>query len=218
LLGRIEKGANKPAGKFRLPTVSLIFLFFGIFFLLPGGYNIFYGYSSKNWPSTPGEIVRSEWGSRGETIVYIYTINGVDYRSHSVDFGFIRHSKTLLGLYPVGAEVLVYYDPKNPSRAVLEPGISLQTSLVTSMGIICLCLTILFVLSGFLPGKSPSINQSQNGGILKAVEAHYNETTTIQNDESWLQKEVGKPILILVVGIIILLSVVLSFLGVYYSF
>ncbi len=99
--------------------------------------------SVSGWGHTTGAIVASEaetfdaaqarlGGPRSKLIrqrvTYRYAVAGVDYMSDRVSFG-ARTSSSLRALeqsivrrYPVGASVPVFYDPANPSEAVLERG------------------------------------------------------------------------------------------------
>ena len=104
---------------------------------------------AKGWPKTQGRILQSgteqfqsrtgtgsDSGSRAGTrtmyrqrITYSYAVKGVGYTSDRVDFG-ARTKGTVESLesdvvkrYAPGSAVTVYYDPKNPSQAVLDPGV-----------------------------------------------------------------------------------------------
>jgi hypothetical protein len=56
-------------------------------------------------------------------IRYEYAVDGVSYSSlsiNSIDSPF--YPKDVADRYPVGMDVDVYYNPKDPAEAVLEPG------------------------------------------------------------------------------------------------
>lgn len=96
-----------------------------------------YSNTSKNWPSVPGEVIKSEvetHRSDGEThylpdIVYTYAVDGKTYTSSKITVGDppldsnISPAKRAQAEYPVGKAVDVYYDPEVPSSSALKPGI-----------------------------------------------------------------------------------------------
>ena len=73
---------------------------------------------------------------------YSYVVEGVSFESDRVDYGVeTRSSKRaradeIVALYPVGEEVLVYYDPSDPSEAVLEPGVGADAFLFPLIGLV----------------------------------------------------------------------------------
>jgi hypothetical protein len=85
------------------------------------------------WPSVTGVVVRSEVKVRRTSddhteypdISYTYEVMGKSYRCKQImpggEIGGINVTSTL-ERYPVGAQVTVYYDPRNPKDAVLEQG------------------------------------------------------------------------------------------------
>jgi len=89
---------------------------------------------SKKWPSTLGEVIESrvarESNSDGShyspRIVYRYSDGGMTRQGDTVQIGADGHSgsrkqaRKTVAQYPVGSEVLVYFDPKQPERACLE--------------------------------------------------------------------------------------------------
>jgi hypothetical protein len=57
-------------------------------------------------------------------IKYAYTVQGVEYRSDVVVIGGHSYgANATVKRYPLGKKVSVSYDPDNPGRAVLEPGV-----------------------------------------------------------------------------------------------
>jgi Protein of unknown function (DUF3592) len=94
--------------------------------------------AAKGWIKIEGEIVASEvklWGSHtsdddsdaGVVIHYRYRVGGRDLEGSRIQIGggelalTRRDAERLVGKYPVGARVEVYYDPHKPEDAALEP-------------------------------------------------------------------------------------------------
>lgn len=118
-------------------TMGIIFAIIGgaifIVFALPP---LQYAATSKNWPSVPGVITKSEfrvWKSDGNThyepdIAYSYTVHGKKYSASKITVGDgaldnnVSKAKRLQAEYPVDKDVDVYYDPDLPESAVLQPG------------------------------------------------------------------------------------------------
>jgi hypothetical protein len=108
---------------------------------------------SERWPVASGRIVSSTATGHffglhecRVDVAYEYEINGTRYSSTWVDFGTLAFSagvdgreeglprsescshyfqvRAVLDSYPVGAIIRVHYDPNNPRRAVLQPGLN----------------------------------------------------------------------------------------------
>ena len=95
--------------------------------------------ASNSWPSVSGRIdgvvARTWWDKKNHRMkyfgraVYSYVIDGQSYKSDLTDLGpGIKRLEPNAALYDVrkyreGMRVDVYYDPKNPSTAVISPGI-----------------------------------------------------------------------------------------------
>jgi hypothetical protein len=93
---------------------------------------------SQGWPATEGTIIShkfqgqkfKEYGGGFYTkidvfIHYEYSIEGISYTSkaiNSIDIPFYLYPESYADRYPIGKDVIVYYNPKNPSEALLEPG------------------------------------------------------------------------------------------------
>lgn len=100
---------------------------------------------AKYFPTVLGKITSSEVGTpivgvgresgdRIQTftlnITYKYVVNGKTYSSkkrrwHEVQSSFHRYHDSIARRYPLGKSVTVFYNPKNPNIAVLEPGLGL---------------------------------------------------------------------------------------------
>ncbi len=92
---------------------------------------------SRHWPQVRGKIVASHMKSeiksvaQGSQISYVpviryeYHVEGRPYASSRLNFSVVQGisedwARGIADRYPVGKEVVVYYDPKKPSESVLE--------------------------------------------------------------------------------------------------
>lgn len=86
------------------------------------------GAPDRDWPSVPGRVTGSR-RTDGENVVveYHYKVDGVWHDGDVLHAGQSVDSRAenrmLTRKYPVGAEVPVYYDPDDPSTAVLIRGL-----------------------------------------------------------------------------------------------
>jgi hypothetical protein len=115
-------------------------LFFGLIFgaFLSGALR---GWQSRHWPATGGtveesfvrECERTSESSINPTILYEpvvryrYEVNGEKKESRQIGFLGVRSTseaaaEKVIAKYPKEAKVTVYYHPKLPHLAVLEPG------------------------------------------------------------------------------------------------
>jgi hypothetical protein len=90
--------------------------------------------AAQDWPSTKGLVlvseVRDEGGESGwrAQVVYRYEVGGRVYENSriavAVEYGrqgFQAHRR-LAARFPLGAQVVVYYNPQNPADAALVKG------------------------------------------------------------------------------------------------
>jgi hypothetical protein len=91
---------------------------------------------SQGWPSTEGEIIsRYLVGQKFKEydgdffmnidgyIRYQYFVEDIRYTSNAINsIKTPRYPYDIAIQYPEGKDVVVHYNPKNPSIAVLEPG------------------------------------------------------------------------------------------------
>ncbi len=104
------------------------------------------GTDSDRWPTAQGTVIRSELEYDGEAygagITYEYQVLGTFYRGTHVRVSDAHYgnghdeAQEALRRYPIGADVLVYYDPANPRTAVLEPGVYGDEWGITLMAVI----------------------------------------------------------------------------------
>jgi hypothetical protein len=116
-----------------LPFLIIAVVFLGIILRARGKVR-----ASKSWSSTTARIQasdvetrRSRSGSGYSTshypvVIYEYVVNGQRFQSRRVRFGseigygFRRMAENIAAKYPNGSLVSVFYDPANPTEAVLE--------------------------------------------------------------------------------------------------
>ena len=119
------------------------FLFLTIACLAAGGGLLLYGVrlirqgqASRSWPTAPGVVRASRirvGESRGSSrptrsvhVEYAYAVGGTERVSQRAGFGdplTDEGMRAMVERYPEGKRVTVAYDPADPGRAVLEPGV-----------------------------------------------------------------------------------------------
>jgi len=116
--------------------------------------------ASLGWPTTDGKIVSRQLMARrfkeydGDLyteidvfVRYEYVVDGIPYASMSINAVDTNYYPYRVGIgYAVGKVVMVYYNPKDPAEAVLEPGFvgifeafEVYSYLVFGLGIYCIC-------------------------------------------------------------------------------
>jgi hypothetical protein len=127
----------------------LIFIGAGVVMLAVGGYALVRAQASQKWPATAGTVVSSSVIEQGTgrdrtfhaEVRYAYSVSGMSYTGHTVavgDFGTSNgvRARQIVGTYPVGAEIPVYYNPAAPEVSLLEPGITLKAFLMPGIGVV----------------------------------------------------------------------------------
>jgi hypothetical protein len=85
----------------------------------------------NQWPSTMGTVVSSGIDRRSSSdgytdypsVQYSYRVNGQPYQGAKIAPGMEVGSTgagKVVARYPAGAQVMVFYNPQNPSEAVIE--------------------------------------------------------------------------------------------------
>ncbi len=122
-----------------LILVGAIFLAVGLLFLNAYRRRIERARASRFWPTVEGKIIASDIAVLDDTddsddyyrpnIVYRYIVKDRGYEGRSAAFGMenakLRNRDRVEKVqvrYPVGGNVMVHYDPADPSVSTLEPG------------------------------------------------------------------------------------------------
>jgi len=134
------------------PTLfSIVFILIGVGLLRYARGMADKAKASLSWPSVDGEISHSAVlyqtstnSSTGETstykadIAYRYKVQGKSYSSSRIALldlaSSSRNAQTVVDRYPDNASVQVYYNPADPSDAVLEPGESSGLTVLSIVG------------------------------------------------------------------------------------
>ncbi len=123
-----------------LQIAGILIALTGLIILIFNLRALFIANSSKNWPSTTGEILSSDLDitkSISESdklynpkIEYRYVINNKEYISQRIYFGSSTSSSfkkaksiRIVEKYTKGQKVKVFYNPMNSSESILERGV-----------------------------------------------------------------------------------------------
>ena len=116
-----------------VPVIVLIGL--GIFLYRRSQQGMTAKEAAQSWPGTMGRVLMSSVQSKhtGKSIsvypvvVYQYEVNGRVYQSQTIKAGeqffnvrIIGQAQETVNRYPIGAQVMVYYNPANPQESALE--------------------------------------------------------------------------------------------------
>jgi Protein of unknown function (DUF3592) len=126
---------------------------------------------SYNWPHVTGRIISSvarsklmrgrhgEFIARWPDVQYEYVVGDSRFVSDRIMFSHRGFSKSetqrLVDAYPVNKIIVVYFDPKNPDSAVLQPGIQWFLIPILAFAIILTVLMVLIIYAD-LRGQLPS--------------------------------------------------------------
>jgi hypothetical protein len=91
--------------------------------------------AAQAWPGTMGTVLMSSVQSKHSdkstsiypVVVYQYVVNGKNYQSQTIKAGeqffnvrVMGQAQETVNRYPIGAQVMVYYNPANPQESALE--------------------------------------------------------------------------------------------------
>ncbi len=134
-----------------------VFLCLGLFAIALGTVRAKEAWQAKSWPTAQGRIILSKVteGRLSKSRIrvarlcieldYLYLADGVAYEGHRLNAGWHcfaseQRIRELLKKYPSGKEVKVYYNPENPSQAMLEPGLDWSIFFLWGVGFITVSL------------------------------------------------------------------------------
>lgn len=136
----------------------------GLYSLLSAALTWRRGQTSRGWPSTTGKIIwveikRSAGGDDDDdptytpVIDYEYVVNGQTYRSQRIVWGDVSSTNrtqvaNLITEHTPEATVTVYYNPADPSIAVLNPVRRTELKRTLFMGALWLIVALAALLSG----------------------------------------------------------------------
>jgi hypothetical protein len=152
-----------------LPLISILLGLGGVALTLVALNRYFNGQEVKNWPQAQGVITQSEVYrhevkssqtnmtnvSFGIRCSYNYKVEGAAYTGQNICYGEnlllhrdMKKAQAEAAKYPVGAKVAVYYNPKNPKNAALEPRVregSVESSVMVGAIFIVVGVVLFFV-------------------------------------------------------------------------
>jgi hypothetical protein len=116
----------------------------GALLWLAGGYYLYHGTSSAMWPSVQGRILYSHarMARNPEALMwYEYTVDGRRYLGSNYRNGgnvsvLGSTAQAVAKRYPVGRNVAVFYNPRDPQDALLEPGVWWGNFVAPAMGLV----------------------------------------------------------------------------------
>jgi hypothetical protein len=146
---------------------------FGVMIAIWGWNNYTGAKASENWPSTDGVIVSSkvevDEGKSADqeprytaVVMYKYNVKGYEYTADKVSYSTKTSlnksdANRVVGRYPLGKKVKVYYNPDKNHIAVLEPGMASASYFPIVFGIMVAFFCILVIVVVFR--KKPSISK-----------------------------------------------------------
>lgn len=118
-----------------ISSLNWFIFIFGVFFVSAGGYIYLKSEKIKTWPTTNGAIITSEIVTNTEKgskrfipeVTYEYQVGSTRYKGDKIGIGKESHesyAKRVIGNYPPGKNVTVFYNIKDPSEAFLDFGIT----------------------------------------------------------------------------------------------
>lgn len=128
-----------------------IFVLVGIFFTVQGVLEWDRAAKSASWPTVQGTVTRSEVTTHRSThkgrsstsyhahIEFDYEVDGKALHGNRRTYKVMASSQSAaneaVAAYPTGSSVTVSYDPKDPERAVLEPGWDWSNAIPIAVGL-----------------------------------------------------------------------------------
>jgi hypothetical protein len=120
--------------------------------------------ASAAWPTAEGIVTRSEVTHSTDAdgddtyrpeVTYEYSVQNRSYENYTIKFGensysSQRQAEEIGARYPLGRQVAVYYDPADPGRSVLEPGVSGGSYIVLGVGVLFVAVALVTAPLAFI--------------------------------------------------------------------
>ena len=130
-------------------VMKWIVLILGGILIRCGIRNIYYGRQAFSWPSVAGKLLicsleskKNRYGTSWKMkVLYSYSVEGCTFQCDRISFDYAGnnvqsyHKAIYNKLQRPTAQIMVRYQPSNPRRATLVPGIGRETSFLTTYGI-----------------------------------------------------------------------------------
>jgi hypothetical protein len=144
--------------KFVIAFLCLPVIWYGINMIIQGNDHIQKAQATHSWSKTTGTITYSKVSDAGTdpspgkvnkssiarihrpVIKYNYRVNNLQYESNTIYFGddqvrnVVSYADEVVAKYRPRQKAVVYYDPRQPTLSVLEPGTSETTFLPLTYG------------------------------------------------------------------------------------
>jgi len=157
---------------------SIVFIGFiitGMYTVIMGVFMVVQANASEHWIETQGTITVSEISSHtrydddnrkhtsySADIEYSYEVNEQQYFCSRISYFYSssslrQNAQKVCDTYPVGATVSVFYNPDNPSEAVLEQGSSWVVVIYPLVGLLFLSIGsvgMYYVVKKYMHGES----------------------------------------------------------------
>ena len=138
-------------------TVTIILTVTGAAVLLGGVRLLFHGWATERWPTTEGRILESKVASATDAegdkmfrarVRYEYQVAGTTHVGQDIRVvsevatSWKGPARRAVERYARGSRCRVYYDPRDPARALLEPGAPWYLYLLPAVGAVLLAIGV----------------------------------------------------------------------------
>lgn len=157
-----------------------LFIVIGLAVVGAGFWTLIKSVRTERWPATDGVIQSAHQEAHSDNdgttysaeVTYTYQVSGASYNGGKISIGQMssssQYAQQILGRYPVGKKVSVYYSPANPAEAVLETGIHGGTWICFGVGTAFALFGVMFLqmqraaVKAQMPGAQPSSSVRTN--------------------------------------------------------
>ncbi|HSG98850.1 MAG TPA: DUF3592 domain-containing protein [candidate division Zixibacteria bacterium] len=170
IIGRFGGVRVRGRNRRRVALIGALVGAAGLALLVTAGSEVSAEFARRGWPSVAGVVVES-WVSADRAqrpqVKYRYTVAGVEYTSVD-DLGVsgfgsqgnrAQTARTVIGEYPPGGSVIVYYDPGEPSESLLRPSLRWAPLMRLTVG------ALLLSAAGFLLSVALATKPAQASAV-----------------------------------------------------